>query len=40
MTESGAAVQETYKPDAEVIADINKLPQAVQKVILQYTKDL
>ena len=40
MTESGQAVRETYKPDAEVIEDINKLPQAVQKVILQYTKDL
>ncbi len=40
MTESGTAVKETYKPDAEVIIDIDKLPQAVQKVILQYTKDL
>lgn len=40
MTESGQAVKETYKPDAEVIEDINKLPRAVQKVILQYTHDL
>ena len=40
MTESGAAVKETYKPDAEVIEDIRKLPQAVQKVILKYVQDL
>jgi galactokinase len=40
MTESGQAVKETYKPDAEVIEDITTLPRAVQKVILQYTKDL
>jgi len=40
MTESGVAVKDTYKPDAEVITDINTLPQAVQKVILKYTQDL
>lgn len=40
MTESGQAVKETYKPDAEVITDIKALPQAVQKVILKYTQDL
>ena len=40
MTESGQAVKETYKPDAEVITDIKTLPQAVQKVILKYTQDL
>ncbi len=40
MTESGVAVKETYKPDAEVIEDIKKLPGAVQKVILKYTEDL
>ncbi|MDE1970076.1 MAG: VWA domain-containing protein [Patescibacteria group bacterium] len=40
MTESGGAVKETYKPDAEVIADIKTLPQAVQNVILKYTQDL
>lgn len=40
MTESGAAVKETYKPDAEVIEDIRQLPAAVQKVILKYTQDL
>ena len=40
MTESGQAVKETYKPDAEVIIDIKALPQAVQKVILKYTQDL
>jgi len=40
MTESGTAVQETYKPDAEVITDITTLPQAVQKVILKHIEDL
>ncbi len=40
MTESGTAVKDTYAPDAEVIEDIKKLPQAVQKVILKYTQDL
>ena len=40
MTESGSAVKDTYKPDAEVIQDIRQLPQAVQKVILKYTQDI
>jgi len=40
MTESGQAVKNTYYPDAEVIANINKLPQAVQKIILKYTEGL
>lgn len=40
MTESGQAVKDTYRPDAEVITDINKLPQAVQKIILKHTEDL
>ena len=40
MTESGQAVKDTYNPDAEVITDINKLPQSVQKIILKHTEDL
>ena len=40
MTDSGAAVKETYAPDAEVIANIGELPEAVQKLILKYTQDL
>lgn len=40
MTESGQAVKDTYRPDAEVITDINKLPEAVQKIILKHTEDL
>jgi len=40
MTESGQAVKNTYYPDAEVIANINKLPQAVQKIILKHTESL
>lgn len=40
MTESGQAVKDTYSPDAEVITDINKLPEAVQKIILKHTEDL
>lgn len=40
MTESGQAVKETYRPDAEVITNINKLPEAVQKIILKHTEDL
>jgi hypothetical protein len=40
MTQSGTAVLDTYAPDAEVIADIKKLPEALQNVILKYTQDL
>lgn len=40
MTESGADVKETYRPDAEVIEDIRQLPKAVQKIILKYTQDI
>lgn len=40
MTESGAAVMDTYAPDASVIKDIRKLPKEVQKIIVKYTNDL
>jgi len=40
MTSSARAVKETYRPDAEVIEDIRKLPEAMQSIILKYTQDL
>lgn len=40
MTSSARVVKETYKPDAEVIEDIRKLPEAMQNIILKYTQDL
>ena len=40
MTEDGRPAVTTYKPDGEVVVDIEKLPQAVQGIIEKYIADI
>lgn len=40
MTDGGRAVVKTYAPDADVITDITRLPQAVRDIVLKHVSDL